>query len=185
MKITPEFIAKAVPQIDHPVLNSLHNSAAQDINVAVTLYDGDAEILKADVSMLGTVLPQYMAALYFTQAQMSKNHVNVEWTGVRFLNSARIWTRDECKDYMQDALAKHIKADQHKDIFKVIAAANETLVNMPQSSTPPELKEAVDDYAARLAAVFIRETAHVQSPEITAAGHPVARIKATVKKLFL
>ena len=168
MKITSEFIRSAVPNIDHPVLNSLHNSGGNTISVPVSLYKDNVCVFKADVSMLGTSMPQYGAALHFLLEKLDAEDISCDWDEVSFLSSSIKHKREEFENHDQDRLVNNIIADQDLSLTDLFQAANERMLDKGRTHEVSALREEIDIFADRLAAGLIRETASVSSTQIDA-----------------
>ncbi|MCS5597474.1 MAG: hypothetical protein NZ828_09480 [Alphaproteobacteria bacterium] len=184
MTITKEFILSAVPRFDQPVLNSLRNSNGKNIDVAVALYNGHDEVLRANVAMLGTVMPQYMAALYFVQSALEENNLDIEWTNIRFLNNQHVRPRIEFNDLADDRLVKHIINDAGKTLNTILEQAGACLISLNANTPINVFQQEIDSYADRLAAAFIRDTAKVTSPQIAEVQKQNANFFTRIKSLF-
>lgn len=184
MTITKEFILSAVPSFDQPVLNSLRNSNGKNIDVVVTLYNGHDEVLRANVEMLGTAMPQYMAALYFVQSALGENNLDIEWTSVRFLNGPHVWPRSEFNNLADDRLVKHIVNDEGKTLNTILEQAGASLISLNANTPINVFKQEIDSYADRLAAAFIRDTTKVTSPQIAEVQKQNANFFTRIKSLF-
>jgi hypothetical protein len=189
METTKEFIAKSVPRLDHPVLNSLHNASVTPINVPVTLCKNKAPVFSAEVKMLGTCLPQYNAALYFTLQALRDNDVGVEWDACCFLSGSPLRPKAAFDDLAHnDRILKHLEGDKERALRDVFAQAHDTLsVAIGNTGDETNLKSALDIYAERIAAALIRETVTLSSADLNAAisAQPLmARGKRYIASIF-
>tara|TARA_R110002124_G_scaffold64985_2_gene177323 strand:+ start:132164 stop:132733 length:570 start_codon:yes stop_codon:yes gene_type:complete len=166
-KLNIEFYKSVIPDLDHPALNSLRNASnsSAPIHVPVTLYSEGEKVLSADVSMIGTAIAQYKAALWLTLRALERADITVEWDECSFLSAQTKFARASCADFDDDALVPHMRADAALSFKDVFIKASESLLSVDDAA---DSQESLDNFAYRITASVILHSAAVDSADINA-----------------
>jgi hypothetical protein len=171
-KLNVEFYKSAIPNMDHPALNSLRNASDCPITVPVTLYDKGEQVLSADVLMVGTAIAQYNSALWLTLREIERAGAVVIWDECSFLSAQTKFARASLADFDSDNLVPHMRADAMLSFKEVFVKAGDALlrpdngegVDGANKATSPQ--GTLDAFAYRLTASAVLHSASVVSADI-------------------
>lgn len=165
---TPAEILKWIPAVDHPALNGLRNGLGSKVSIPVTLYQGDAVVLKADVMMYGHTYNLFGPALAMLLGEMKERGVTAEWDSVVFTAPNKKFPRADFEADMTGAsLAAYMHRFRKTDLTEAIITCGREMAEGQKPGQTPEAEKAfLDDNILKLCAAVLASSVEVKSDDL-------------------
>lgn len=164
-KLSWKFIARALPDIDHPELNMLRNSGGRCVDIPVTLYKDDAEVFTADVRMLSSAAQLNQPALWILLQHCENMGIDLDWDRVSFTNPHVRFEKDAIMKKPEHAISELIQAYPKHGLNELLEVVLDDTHSTKHIADRSELSEQFNQVARKIAAVFQLHSAEIISED--------------------